>query len=309
MTPPVWFHELVVAPAAFTVALLHARRALGGGRAIGELLALAAYGYGVEAAAIGLFGSHSYGASWLAAPFGVPLAVALVWAAVISSSMALSARIDPRGTTARAAAAALIAISLDVLMEPVAVRIGLWRWTPAGPWLGGPIGNFVGWAVIVAGYTLGAERFTGGGPLYREIADRLAVAGASVMGLILVGLAWKRLRAEYLFTGSRGWMAWAAILMATAIAGRARGRGVQDGGLPARLGRATGRGPAGVFLGLAAVFAIDAATLHDPRLWLAALGSTASLLWVSGRASSGSSAPSRAATASPAPRAPGGVAG
>ena len=86
------------------------------------------------------------------APLGVPVAVALVWAAVISAALALAARRGLRPASARALAAALFAITLDLMIEPVAVRRGLWGWTPPGPWLGVPIGNFVGWAVIVAGY-------------------------------------------------------------------------------------------------------------------------------------------------------------
>ncbi|MCY0683024.1 carotenoid biosynthesis protein, partial [Klebsiella pneumoniae] len=87
-----------------------------------------AYGYALEMVAIHLFGSHTYGTAWLLAPRGVPIAVALVWAAVISSAMALAARTGWHGSGTRAAAAALVAISLDLLMEPVAVRSGLWRW-------------------------------------------------------------------------------------------------------------------------------------------------------------------------------------
>jgi hypothetical protein len=295
--PPVWFHELVVGPVAFAAALVQAGRALGWRRAAGELLVLTVYGYALEAVAIRVFASHTYGASWAVAPLGVPLAVALVWAAVISSAMAHAARMGLPSLGARAAVAALVAVSLDLLMEPVAMRVGLWRWTPPGPWLGVPIGNFVGWAIIVAGYSYGAERFARDGAVVPEALRRLAVAAVSVLALVLVGLAWRGLRVEHLFTASRGWIAWAAILAAVVATARSPADGVR------------GTGPAAVLLGLAAVFVIDAATLGDPRLWLAALGPAASLLWVSGRASSGSSAPSPAATASPAPPVPGGAAG
>jgi hypothetical protein len=308
-TPPVSFHELVVAPAAFAAAFLHARRALGGGRAAGELLALAAYGYALEAVAIRVFASHDYGAGWSVAPLGVPVAVALVWAAVISSAMALAARNGPRGIAARAAVAALIAVSLDLLIEPVAVRAGLWRWTPPGPWLGVPIGNFVGWAVIVAGYAYGAERLSAEGGTLHEALRRLAVAAASVLALVLVGLAWRESHAEGLFSEGRGWIAWASILAITLVATAARGFRAEGTGLGARLGRAPGWGPAAVFLGLAAVFAADAAEIADPLLGLVAFASAAVLVRVSGRASSGSSAPSRAGTEAPAPRAPGGGGG
>jgi uncharacterized membrane protein len=288
---PVRFHELVVAPAALVVAAVHARRALGGRRAAVELVVLAAYGYALEAAAIRVFSSHTYGAAWALAPLGVPLAVAMVWAAIIASAMALAARTGARSAPARAGIAALIAVSLDLLMEPVAVRLGLWRWTPAGPWLGVPVGNFVGWTVIVAGYAFGAERFAGDGTAWSEAPRRMAVATVSVVALVLVGLTWRGLRAESAFQGSRGWIAWASVLAATAAAVRRPPTG--DGrlagpGLGARLGRSRGHGPQVVFLGLAAVFAADAAVLGDPSLWLVALGATAVLLWVSGTASSGS---------------------
>jgi uncharacterized membrane protein len=285
---PVWVHELVVAPSAFALSFLHARRAVGARRAAGELLALAAYGYALEAVAIGLFGSHTYGTAWRVAPGGVPVAVALVWSALISSAMALAARSGWPSAEARAAAAALVAVSLDLLMEPVAVRSGLWRWTPAGPWLGVPIGNFVGWAVIVAAYALGAERFAGEGPTAREAAIRFLVAAGSILALVAVGLAWRMIGLERLFAGARGWAAWAALLLAAAAVPRARGSAAPGEGLGARLGRAPGRRPAAVFLGVAAVFAADAALLADARLVLVALASLVTLAWVSGRASSGS---------------------
>jgi len=310
MTPAtVAIHECVVAPAALAAAFLHARRALGARRAAGELLVLAAYGFALEAVAIRVFSSHTYGTAWVAAPLGVPLAVAVVWAAVIASAMALAARLRGPSAWSRAATAALVAMSLDLLMEPVAVRIGLWHWTPAGPWMGVPIGNFVGWAVIVAGYALGAERF-GGDPAGREAGRRVAVAAGSVLALVAVGLAWRELRAERLFLEGRGWLAWAAILSATIVAATVPSGPPGDmGALGVRLGRARGRGPQAVFLGLCAVFAYDAVALDDRRLWGIALGSVAVLLWVSGRASSGSSMRSPAATAPRAPRAPGGGAG
>ena len=308
---PVWIHECVVAPAAFALAFFHARRALGARRAAGELLVLAAYGFALEAVAIRVFSSHSYGTAWVAAPLGVPLAVAVVWAAVIASAMALAARLRGPSAWARAGTAALVAMTLDLLMEPVAVRIGLWRWTPAGPWMGVPIGNFVGWAVIVAGYALGAERF-GEGHAVRETARRVAVAVGSVLALVAVGLAWRTLRVEQLFAEGRGWLAWAAILAATALAAAVPtppASAVNADGLAARLGRAAGRSPQAVFLGLGTVFAADAAALRDAGLGAIALGTGAVLLWVSGRAFSGSSARNPAATAPRAPRAPDGAAG
>ncbi len=279
-----WVHELVIAPLAFGLAWLHASRALGARRAALELVALALYGFALELVAMLVFTSHVYGAGWRLDPLGVPLAVAAVWAAVISSAMALAARLGLRSAAARGAGAALIGIVLDLLMEPVAVRAGLWEWTPPGPWLGVPIGNFVGWGIIVASYTIGAERWHAGDGVLGPATRRLVLAALSIAVLVLVGLVWTRLGAERLFAGGRGWLAWAAVLIATAaIATHARSRRAAPGSaasLAARLASAGGLLPAAVLLLVASAFAADAALLESGTLALVALASLAVLALV-----------------------------
>ena len=102
------------------------------------------------------------------------------------------------------------------MIEPVAVRLGLWSWTPPGPWLGVPIGNFVGWAVIVGAYAYGAERWSSVEGWRSAIAARrAALAAACIAALIAVGLAWTRLGLERVFEDGRGWIAWGVVLLAT----------------------------------------------------------------------------------------------
>jgi hypothetical protein len=264
-------YELLAAPAAFVLAFLHTRRALGAGRAAVEILALVAYGYALERVAIAVFASHVYGSSWLFAPGGVPLAVAATWAAVITSAMALAARLAGPAALERALVAALLGVSLDLLMEPVAAARGLWSWNPPGPWLDVPIGNFVGWSVIVGAYTLGAERFADGASILAQAARRVALGSFSVAVLVLVGLAWTALRAERAFVGWGGWLA-VLFLWAAAFSRTRRPAGTIVGaGLAARLGRTEGAGPAIVLLLLAALFAFEAGTLGDGRLVLVAV--------------------------------------
>ena len=277
-------YELVAAPAAFALAAVHARRALGWGRAAVELLALVAYGYGLERTAIAVFSSHDYGHVWRSAVDGVPLAVAVTWSAVIVAAMALASRLA-RSPAGRAAAAALIGVSLDLLMEPVAVRAGLWSWTPPGPWLSVPVGNFVGWVVILGTYTVGAERWGRAGSLAAQAMRRLALGVAAVGALLVVGTVWRATGAERLFSGGCGWATWGLFLAATAaMAFRLRAGAPREPGLAARLGAARGPLPAAVLLLLAAVFAADALAQGDPRLALVALGSLGVLAAVAGRA-------------------------
>jgi hypothetical protein len=272
---PAWIHELVVAPLALALAYRHASRALGGARAAVELLALCAYGFALEWVAMAVFASHRYGAEWALAPAGVPIAIAAVWAAVITSAMALAVRAGAAAPLRRALLAATLGIALDLLMEPVAVRLGLWEWTPPGPWLAVPIGNFVGWAVIVGGYTFGAERWAGQGRLATETARRLALAAGAIALLIAVGLVWTRLGAEALFARGAGWAAWLALLAAPLALG-VRARAIASGPEPTlaeRLGRTRGAGPTAVFTLVGLTFAIDALLLGGHELFAVALGS------------------------------------
>ena len=287
---PVAVHEFLVAPVAILLAFRHARAALGARRAAGELLTLAAYGFALERISMTVFGSHRYGSGWVLAPMGVPAAVALVWAAVISSALGLAARRGLRPAWVRALGAALFAVTLDLTIEPVAIRRGLWEWTPPGPWLGVPIGNFVGWVVIVAGYGIGAERWAGDGRFGMEAVRRLLLAGAALAALVAVGTLWTRLGMEATLGRRGGWLAWAAVLVTTAALGLRRGPPFEGDTLSGRLGATPGIAPGLVFLAVATAFAAEAALLDDAIIGLVALGTALALLPLlrpSGTASSG----------------------
>ncbi|HZM50556.1 MAG TPA: carotenoid biosynthesis protein [Vicinamibacteria bacterium] len=287
---PVAVHEFLVAPAAILLAFRHARAALGARRAAGELLTLAVYGFALERLSMSVFGSHRYGAGWVLAPLGVPIAVALVWAAVISSALALAARRGLRPAWARALAAALFAVTLDLTIEPVAVRRGLWEWTPPGPWLGVPIGNFVGWVVIVAGYGIGAERWARGGRFGVEAARRLVLAGGALTALVAVGTVWTGLGMETVLGRRGGWLAWGLVLVTTAALGLRRAPAFEGETLAGRLAATSGMAPGLVFLAVATAFAAEAALLADAVIGLVALGTALALLPLlrpSGTASSG----------------------
>jgi uncharacterized membrane protein len=276
--------EFVVAPIAAALAFHHARRALGPRRAAGELLALAAYGFALEAVAMAVFASHTYDASWRIAPLGVPLAVAAVWAAVITSAMAVAGRREKASRAWRAVTAALVAITLDLMIEPVATRANLWRWTPPGPWLGVPIGNFVGWGVIVGAYAYGATRWAGTGPIPMQAVRRIALAAACILALVLVGTVWTSLGLERAFAHGRGWVVWAAVLMATMRrvawarfhAAESSSWGAESS-LPALLARTPGRGPEAVLCVVGLAFALGALRIAEPGVTAAAAGSLATI--------------------------------
>jgi len=280
---PTWFYEIVVAPIAVAIAFRHAARALGARRAALEMAALAAYGFALEAVSMAVFASHHYSDSWRFAPLGVPVAVAFVWAAIIVAAMAVAWRYGAVSPLARAAAAALTGITLDMMIEPVAARAGLWTWTPPGPWLGVPIGNFVGWAVIVGAYVYGAERWAGEASWSRAIVRRAALATACIVMLLAVGLAWTGFGLERAFADGRGWVVWVCVLLATVSCRWWRhGPPAAPGSLPERLAAAPGRGPQAVLLGVGFGFLIGASRIGDEQVALAAVGSLLAVRTVAG---------------------------
>ena len=276
---PTGVYEFLVAPLALVLAFLHARRALGAGRAAGELLSLGAYGYALERAAIAAFGAHEYPPAWRIAPGGVPVAVVAVWAAIISSAMGVAVRRGAAVAVARAGSAALLAVCVDLAMEPVATRAGLWRWTPPGPWLGVPLGNFVGWTVIVGSYTLGAERWAGSGGGGRQVGRRVALAVVSVLALLAVGFVWRGLGSEALFTPASAWAFWGAMALGAALAARGAGARGDLTTLAGRLGATGGPLPGIVLLLVASPFLVQAMLSADRALILAASVSVGVLLF------------------------------
>jgi uncharacterized membrane protein len=275
---PIWIHEWIVAPVALALALCHASRALGARRAVLEAAVLIAYGFALEWTAMAVFSAYRYNDAWTVAPARVPVAIAVMWAAIILAAMALSVRMGARSPRARAATAAALAIALDLLMEPTASRLGLWRWTPPGPWLEVPIGNFVGWAVLVGGYTVGAERWTEESKVSHALLRRLVLGVASIVGLVLIGRAWLALHAETLFAADRGWWAWGALALAPVLLSLSRGSiASAPGTLAGRLGRAPGPIPVWIFALIVAAFVLDVARLGGVDLVVVAAGTCASL--------------------------------
>jgi hypothetical protein len=134
--------------ALFLLSLIHAlRRRHPLPRSL-ELLAFTLYGLGLESAAVGA-DLYDYG------PFalklgGAPLTIALGWGVIGVSAMALSDRLDlPQW--GKPFLDAPLALLIDLGMDAVAVRSGMWDWGLAldEQWFGVPYDNFLAWWVVV----------------------------------------------------------------------------------------------------------------------------------------------------------------
>ncbi len=110
------------------------------------LLALA--GLVGEDTMIRAYGFYAYAPSWWCFVDRVPLLIVVIWPVVIDSADALARALlgkDARDTDPRVAGLASAIVLFDAaLIEPVAVRAGLWAWTAPGAFGVPPVG-VLGW--------------------------------------------------------------------------------------------------------------------------------------------------------------------
>lgn len=123
-------------------------------RTVGWLAVLVAYTYAIELVGVRTdwpYGGFEYGIElgpMLAGeiPLALPLFfIPLVLNAVLFTLLVLEDRAATRVTRLVAAIAAVIAI--DLVLDPAAVAIGFWAFTPPGPYYGVPVSNYVGWLI------------------------------------------------------------------------------------------------------------------------------------------------------------------
>jgi uncharacterized membrane protein len=165
---------------------------------------------------------------------GVPLAVALGWYNVVYGTFAMMESIldvsephEVERSRALAPTAALAATSLDLLLDPAGLDLGLWQWSVDGPYAadvegpsgkrGVPLLNFAGWLGVTTSITLAYQRL---GPVVA--ADSGGVGGPEVgrsaalllLSYYLPAAAWaaKGCRRHYLlYSAPFSAVAWAAL--------------------------------------------------------------------------------------------------
>ena len=119
-----------------------------------ELLSAVPFGLLLEQGDIMIFGSYAYNQAFFLKIGLVPIAIALAWAMIIRSCMAIS---DAAGVPARLApfSDALLAILLDLSFDTIAIRQGLWHWQIRldQGFFGVPAGNYYAWLFVALGFS------------------------------------------------------------------------------------------------------------------------------------------------------------
>ena len=112
------------------------------------------YGFLLEWLTIKQLHAYQYG-HFLLIIDDTPLAIGLAWAVIIYASMGFSSQVElPQ--PARPIFDALLALNIDLALDTVAIRLGLWAWTGVSldqQWFGVPWVNFWAWFIVVWSYS------------------------------------------------------------------------------------------------------------------------------------------------------------
>jgi hypothetical protein len=137
--------------------LLAAHAALRRGRLpFYELLSAAVFGILLEEGDQLMFGSYHYSADWILTIDRAPVGIGLTWALILAGAMRITDALVVRRRYAPFVDSVL-AISLDLAFDAIAIRMGLWTWRGIGPeqaWFGVPAGNFYAWLFVALGFSL-----------------------------------------------------------------------------------------------------------------------------------------------------------
>jgi len=117
---------------------------------------------------------------------GVPLAIALGWYNVSYATFAMMESLlnrvkvdEPSQISVLPPLTAVVATSLDLLLDPFGLDLGLWKWTSDGAYateiegpngkLGVPLLNFAGWLGLITSVTLAYQRLSSDQEVMRRL--------------------------------------------------------------------------------------------------------------------------------------------
>jgi uncharacterized membrane protein len=166
------------------------------------------YGLLLEYGAIITFHAYVYG-HFLIMIFGsVPLCIGVSWGLIIYTAMETSDRFTLPWYL-RPILDALLALTIDLSMDAIAIRLGFWTWGQVGAWFGVPLGNFYAWFIVVFGFSLLVRLgriWSLGGPLalFGDVVVAILAILLSVVGLSTL------LRPYYMLIAQGAW-AWVSV--------------------------------------------------------------------------------------------------
>ncbi|MEI8256187.1 MAG: carotenoid biosynthesis protein [Deltaproteobacteria bacterium] len=182
--PSPYFVAFEVAVAVTFVICLRDARQRGAARVL-ALCAGVVFGVLLELATIRQLHAYRYG-TFTVMVLDVPLVIGVAWGTIVYSARAFSDAAD-LPAWARPVMDGLIALNLDLAMDAVAIRLGMWDWGIGlrAAWFGVPWANFWAWFWVVFSFSSGwrlGERLPGRAATYLAPVLALVVGLAGVLG-------------------------------------------------------------------------------------------------------------------------------
>jgi hypothetical protein len=121
-----------------------------------ELASAAVFGILLEEGDQLIFQTYHYSPDFLLTIDRAPIVIGLTWALILAGAMRIT---DALGVRRRWApfVDAILALSLDLAFDAIAIRIGLWTWRDLAAtdgWFGVPAGNFYAWLWVTFAFSL-----------------------------------------------------------------------------------------------------------------------------------------------------------
>lgn len=111
------------------------------------LVAVFVYSMIHEAVVANFVGTYSYSMNFQPQIMKIPVMIGLSWATIVYVSKEMGEKMGLR-TWRLALFSGVMALSLDIAVDPIATEIGVWSWSWPADFLGVPAGNFFGWFAI-----------------------------------------------------------------------------------------------------------------------------------------------------------------
>jgi putative membrane protein len=122
-------------------------------RALGSLLVLSAYAYGVEYVGVTTgvpYGEFAYGVDLGPTVGGIPLSLPVLFLPLVMNAYLLCLLLLGRRAdraVVRVPATVVAVVAMDLVLDPGAVALGFWRYAADGAYYGVPVSNYLGWVL------------------------------------------------------------------------------------------------------------------------------------------------------------------
>lgn len=189
---PYFFADALVTYSLLALSLHDARKR--GWHVVWQLLAGVLFGVILEWATIQQLHAYQYGQFPIMIADEVPLAIGVGWGVIIYASR-LYAEATSLPSWAKPVLAALLALNIDLSMDAIAIRLGMWDWGQGldFQYFGVPWANFWAWFWVVLFFSAGIQWFANGdgflsrwlGPV---VAVVLGVAGVLMTNRLIVSI-------------------------------------------------------------------------------------------------------------------------